>query len=113
MLNITGENFDAEVLNSNQTVLVDFWAPWCGQCKQLNPILEQLEKEFSNKVKFVKIDASEADGVGARYYVSLLPTVLLFTAEGKLAKRLTGLSTKAFLTKSINETLENKLDELY
>jgi len=113
MLNITGENFDAEVLNSNQTVLVDFWAPWCGQCKQLNPILEQVEAEWGDKVKFVKIDVSEADGIGARYYVSLLPTVLLFTAEGKMAKRLTGLNTKAFLNKSIQDTLANKLDDLY
>jgi len=113
MLNVTGENFDAEVLNCNQTVLVDFWAPWCGQCKQLNPILDQIEKELGDKVKFVKIDASEADGIGARYYVSLLPTVLLFTAEGKLAKRLTGVNSKSYFINKIQETLENKLDDLY
>jgi thioredoxin 1 len=113
MLNITGENFDTEVLNSNQVVLVDFWAPWCGQCKQLNPILEQLEKECGEQIKFVKIDISDSEGVAARYYVSLLPTVLIFTSDGKLAKRLSGLNSKAYFLNKIQETLDNKLDDLY
>lgn len=119
MLNITEEQFQSEVLESNQVTLVDFWAPWCGQCKQLNPILEQLEKEILNneelkdKVKFTKIDIDSSGSVASTYYVSLLPTILIFTNTGKLAKRLSGLSTKAFLLKSINETLNNQIDELY
>jgi len=119
MLNITSENFNSEVLQSNQVTLVDFWAPWCGQCKQLNPILEQVEKEIlsneelKGKVKFTKIDIDSSDSIASTYYVSLLPTILIFTDTGKLAKRLSGLSTKAFLLKSIKETLDNQIDELY
>ena len=113
MLNITGENFISEVLNCNQTVLVDFWAPWCGQCKQLNPILEQLEKEFKDNVKFVKIDISDSEGFASKYYVSLLPTILLFTSDGVLAKRIVGLSDKVNLIKNIQETIDKKIDELY
>jgi thioredoxin 1 len=112
MQSVTAKDFEQEVLKANQVVVVDFWATWCGQCRQLMPILDQLQTEFSN-VKFVKMDINESEEIASRYYVSLLPTILMFTNEGKLAKRLSGLSNKKFLIQNINETLENKLDELY
>ena len=112
MQSVTAKDFEQEVLKANQAVVVDFWATWCGQCRQLMPILEQLQTEFTN-VKFVKMDINEAEEIASNYYVSLLPTVLMFTNEGKLAKRLSGLSGKKFLIDSINKTLENKLDDLY
>ncbi len=112
MKSITEKDFNTEVLEAGQVVVLDFWATWCGQCKQLMPTLEQLETEFPN-IKFLKIDINDAEGIASKYYISVLPTVLMFTADGKFAKRLSGLSNKKFLIQNINETLENKLDELY
>ncbi len=101
---ITEKDFNTEVLEAGQLVILHFFPTWCGQCKQLMPTLEQLETELPN-ITFLKIDINDAEGIASKYYISVLPTVLMFTADGKFAKRLSGLSNKKFLIQNIKKTL--------
>jgi thioredoxin 1 len=89
-------DFDEEVLRSAIPVLVDFSAEWCGPCKALTPILEQLAGELSGKVKFGTVDVDQSPAVAARYGVRSLPTLLLFK-DGALAAKHAGPTTKAKL----------------
>jgi thioredoxin 1 len=75
---VTDATFDDEVLASDRPVVVDFWAPWCGPCRVIAPILDQLAAEYGNEVSFVKLNVDENPGVGARYHVLSIPTVILF-----------------------------------
>lgn len=90
---ITDAEFEAEVLKSPIPVLVDFWAPWCGPCRSMSPILEELEKEYEGKVKIVKINVDENTEVPAQHNVSSIPTFVLFK-DGKVANQFVGAKTK-------------------
>lgn len=75
---ITKNNFEAEVMQSDLPVLIDFWASWCGPCKMLSPIIEEIEKEYAGKIKVGKINVDEEMELAQKYGVSGIPTVLLF-----------------------------------
>ena len=90
---ITGQDFDTLVLQAKQPVLVDFMAEWCGPCKVLGPILEQLAKEQEGKVLVYKVDVDKAPDLMARYSVSSVPTVLAFR-DGDLVGQSVGLASK-------------------
>ena len=75
---VTDEKFEAEVLKADLPVLVDFWAPWCGPCKAMNPILEELEQEMGSKVKFVKINVDENGVTPEKFNVLSIPTFIVF-----------------------------------
>lgn len=101
MLVITDKNFEEEVLNSKIPVLVDFWAPWCGPCQMVGPIIEELAKEHEGKVKIGKLNVDENPQVAVKYSVMSIPTVIFFK-EGKEIARQIGLESKETYLKLIS-----------
>ena len=77
-LRVNEQNFEAEVLGASEPVLVDFWAEWCGPCKAMDPILDQLGEELAGKVKIVKLDVDGNPGIAVKYNVRAMPTLILF-----------------------------------
>ncbi len=102
-LEVTAANFEAEVINSDKPVVVDIWAAWCGPCKMIAPIIDQLDSEMDN-VKFVKINADENQDIVGQLGVRNLPTLMMFKDGESKAVRL-GAAPKAQLVQWINENL--------
>lgn len=92
-LKVNSENFEKEVLNSEKPVLVDFFADWCGPCKMMAPIVEELATELDGKVKVGKINVDENSDIAVEYNVMSIPTLIIFK-NGKEEKRLVGLRDK-------------------
>src|SRR5262245_17688760 len=93
---VTDQNFDTEVLNSDKPVLIDFTATWCGPCKALAPIVDDVAKEFTGKLKVAKLDIDDSPGVASRFGIRGVPTVIVFKG-GKEVARQVGLVNKARL----------------
>jgi thioredoxin 1 len=100
-------NFEAEVLNATQPVLVDFWAEWCGPCLMLAPTIDELATEYAGKVKVGKCDVDKAPKLAAQYGVQNIPTVLLFVS-GKAAQRVVGAKNKREYKTILDEALGTK-----
>ena len=103
-IQVTDANFEAEVEKSNIPVLVDFWAPWCGPCRMIGPVIDELAKEYAGKVKVCKLNTDENQDTAAKYQISAIPTILLFKG-GKLAQQLVGLQPKEELKRQLDELL--------
>jgi thioredoxin len=100
-LEFTDSNFQTEVLQSDKPVVVDFSATWCGPCRQLTPIIEDLANEYSGKVKVGKVDIDQSQDVASRYGIMSVPTVLFFKG-GKMVDTMVGLSAKGVYKSKID-----------
>ena len=104
VMEFTTDNFDAEVMQSDQPVLVDFWAEWCQPCRMLTPTIEQLATEYEGRVKVGKLDTDANQEVAIKYGISSIPTVLVFKG-GEVAKKFVGLGGKDQFTAALDELL--------
>jgi thioredoxin 1 len=101
---VTSENFDVEVLQSEEPVLVDFWAAWCGPCRVIASSVEEIATEYRGKLKVVKLDVDENMEISARYGVQSIPTLLLFKG-GQPVERLIGAYPKPMIVSKIQSHL--------
>jgi thioredoxin 1 len=101
IVTLTQENFASEVLKSPVPTLVDFWAEWCGPCKMIAPILDELAAEYDGRIKIGKVNIDDHQGLAAEYRVSAIPTLLLFS-QGQVAEQIVGLKSKRDLKASFD-----------
>jgi thioredoxin 1 len=100
----TDANWDETVIKSDVPVLVDFWAPWCGPCRAVSPILEEIAKDYQGKLKIVKLNIDDNQQVDGSLGIRSIPTLILFSG-GQERERVIGLRPKGDLTNSINKAL--------
>lgn len=103
-LEITDQSFEETVLKSKQPVLVDFWAAWCGPCRMVGPIIDEISKEYEGKAVVGKVDVDANQEFAAKYGVRNIPTVLLFK-DGELIERQVGVAPKETYTEAIDKAI--------
>lgn len=101
ILTLTQENFDKEVLQSTLPVLVDFWAEWCGPCKMIAPILDELADEYQGRVRIGKVDIDQYGALAGQFHISAIPTLLVFQ-KGQVVNQITGLRSKRDLKANLD-----------
>ena len=102
IVTLTQESFPTEVLQSQTPVLVDFWAEWCGPCKMIAPILDELAEEYEGRVRIGKVNIDEQQNLAAEYGIRAIPTLLLFN-QGQVAEQIVGLKSKRDLKASLDQ----------
>ena len=103
-VNVTDDNFDQEVLKSSKPIVVDFWAEWCGPCKQIAPTLEEISEEMSDQVTIAKLNIDSEINSGTKYGIRGIPTMLLFK-DGELKATKVGATTKSNIVSWIKENI--------
>ena len=104
LIELTDTGFDETINNSEVPVLVDFWAPWCGPCKMIAPVLEELADEYAGKVKICKVNTDEHREAAVEYAINAIPTLILFN-KGQVAKKWQGLTSKSDITAEIGQLI--------
>ncbi len=104
LVNVNNDNFEAEVINSDKPVLVDFWAEWCGPCKALGPILDEIASEVSSDAKVVKVNVDQAGELAQKYGIRGIPTMIFFKG-GEAKGTLVGNQPKAEILKNLKELI--------
>ena len=99
---VNDSNFQTEVLDSDKPVVVDFWAPWCGPCRMVAPVLDEISQEMGDKIKFVKLNTDENQNTAAKYQIMAIPSLLVFH-KGEEKDRVIGFKPKAQLVDQLNE----------
>lgn len=103
-ITVTDADFEVKVINSTVPVMVDFWAPWCGPCKMIAPMVDELAKEYEGKLVVAKLNVDDNPATAQKYNVMGIPTLLFFKA-GKPVKQLVGYQEKAVLQKAVDEVV--------
>ncbi len=101
-IELTEENFESTIKKG--VALVDFWAPWCGPCKMLSPVIDELASEYEGKAKICKVNTDEQEELSAKFGIRSIPT-LLFVKDGEVVHQLVGVQTKAALKEQLNKLL--------
>jgi len=104
LAHLTDDNFKKEVLESDELVLVDFWATWCGPCKMIAPILEDLAQDYDKKIKIGKLNVEDNSKIASQYGIMSIPTLMLFK-KGKVIEQVAGVISKSQLKKKIEANL--------
>jgi thioredoxin 1 len=99
-MNITKNNFEQEVLHSDKPVLIDFWAPWCGPCRLLSPVISEIAEEYGDKIKVCKVNVDDEGELAASFNVMSIPT-LVVVKDGKVANSAVGVRPKAQIVEMI------------
>ncbi|MDR2398941.1 MAG: thioredoxin [Endomicrobium sp.] len=103
-IEINGSNFEQEVLSSDRPVLVDFWAPWCGPCKMLSPVIEEIASEYNGKAKVCKVNTDENMELSTKFQIVSIPCLILFK-NGEVFQRVVGFRPKGDIEKLIDSAL--------
>jgi thioredoxin 1 len=101
---VTEATFEAEVLKSSKPVIVDYWAEWCGPCRQVSPVLEEIASEHGDKIDVVKLNIDENPAISQRYKIMAIPTMSVFK-DGEVVKQIVGAKPKAALLRELSEWL--------
>lgn len=101
---VNDSNFDEIILKSNKPAVVDFWAPWCGPCRMIGPIIEELAAEYEGKAVIAKCDVDSSEQVPVKYGIRNIPTILFFK-DGELKDKIVGSTTKSAIVSKINSLM--------
>jgi thioredoxin 1 len=106
IVTLTPANWQTEVVDSKVPVVVDFWAPWCGPCKALSPIIDRIAAQYAGKIKVGKVNIDEAPGIAQRYGIDSIPRVFIFNGGDQPRRVITGLTSEANLASAIDSVLQ-------
>lgn len=104
LINLTEDSFEQEVINSDMPVMVDFWATWCGPCRMVAPIIEQIAEEYAGKLKVCKLDVDTARDISVKYGIMSIPSVFIFK-NGEVAERMVGARPKQYYDEILAEII--------
>ncbi|MGE5474938.1 MAG: thioredoxin [Ignavibacteriales bacterium] len=105
IIDITSENFDNEVMNSSQPVLVDFWAEWCGPCRMMGPVIEQIAEQYPEKVKVGKVNVDSQVNLASKFRVMSIPTIMIFN-NGEVIQQVVGARTKDEFVNMLDDVIK-------
>ena len=104
LLEVTDDNFDSEIVKSDIPVMVDFWAEWCGPCKMVGPVVEELSKEYAGKIKMGKMDVDTNRETPAKFGIRSIPTLILFKG-GEVAQTIVGAQPKSYIEEELKKVI--------